>query len=48
MVITIYDRSKQIENVEYFSYLGTMITNEGRYTGEIIPYPANVENRVNS
>jgi hypothetical protein len=26
---------KQLENVEYFSYLGSMITNDARCTGEI-------------
>jgi hypothetical protein len=26
---------KQLENVEYFNYLGSMITNDARYTLEI-------------
>jgi len=26
---------KRLENVEYFEYLGSMLTNDGRYTGEI-------------
>jgi hypothetical protein len=26
---------KQLDNVEYFNYLGSMITNDARYTGEI-------------
>jgi hypothetical protein len=26
---------KQLENVEYFNYLGSMITNDARCTGEI-------------
>jgi len=25
-----YDRSKQPENIEYYNYLGSMITNEAR------------------
>jgi hypothetical protein len=32
-----YDRSKQLENVEYFSYLGSMITNDARCVREIKP-----------
>jgi hypothetical protein len=28
-------RPKQLQNVEYFKYLGSMLTNDGRYTFEI-------------
>ena len=30
-----YDRPKQLENVECFKYLGSMLTNDGRCTCEI-------------
>ena len=30
-----YDRRKQLENVECFKYLGSILTKEGRYTCEI-------------
>jgi len=30
-----YDRLKQLENVECFKYLGSMLTNDGRFTCEI-------------
>ena len=30
-----YDRSKQLENVECFKYLGSVLTNDGRCTCEI-------------
>jgi hypothetical protein len=29
-----YDRPKQLQNVEYFKYLGSMLTNDGRCTCE--------------
>ena len=33
--LTIMIDQKQLENVEYFKYLGSMITNDGRCTREI-------------
>ena len=30
-----YGRPKKLENVECFKYLGSMLTNDGRYTREI-------------
>jgi hypothetical protein len=30
-----YDRTKQLENVESFKYLGSILTNDGRCTCEI-------------
>jgi hypothetical protein len=30
-----YDRPKQLENVESFKYLGSMLTNDGKCTCEI-------------
>ena len=30
-----YDRPKQLENVEFFKYLGSILTNDGRCTCEI-------------
>jgi hypothetical protein len=30
-----YDRSNKLENVQYFNYLGSMITNDARCTREI-------------
>ena len=39
---------KQLENVESFKYLGSILTNDRRCTCEINPYPANVENIVSS
>jgi hypothetical protein len=33
--VTIMIYQKQLENVEYFNYLGSMLTNEGRCTCEI-------------
>jgi hypothetical protein len=30
-----YDRPKQLENVEYFKYFGSILTNDGRCTCEI-------------
>jgi urease gamma subunit len=32
---TDYNRSKQLENVEYFNYLGSMITNDARCARKI-------------
>jgi len=31
---TYYDRSKQLDNVEYFKYLGSLIKHDARYTRE--------------
>jgi len=33
--ITTVKDQKQLQNVEYFKYLGSMLTNEGRCTSEI-------------
>ena len=33
--VTIMIDQKQLENVECFKYLGSMLTNDGRYTREI-------------
>ena len=30
-----YDRPKKLENVEYLKYLGSILTNDGRFTREI-------------
>ena len=34
---TDYERSKQLEDPEYFNYLGSVITNDARRTREIKP-----------
>ena len=39
---------KELENVESFKYVGSILTNGGRCTCEINPYPAKVENMVSS
>ena len=33
--VTVMIGQKQLENVEYFNYLGSMLTNDGRCTREI-------------